>query len=151
MSWATDILSCINDNEKKALYSNNNIYIGKVLNVNPLEVEVNGQVIKKHIYINTAYQLLSDNTVNLVEQAFNKGLSIVGDVDGFENTPKFSTRTKTKIDKHIEVEFAQNSIQAEWYEFLKEFHKRHVLIEGDKVILLKNATDFYVMSKVVKV
>ncbi len=148
MSWATEILKTVDDGKSKI--SQNNIFIGKALNVSPLEVEVNGQIIRKHIYINTAYQVLSDNTTGLIEKVFNDSLNISGDVDGYEKSPKDS-KDKSTVDKKVDISFSENPIKAEWFEFLKEFHKKQVLIAGDRVILLKNETDFYVISKVVKI
>lgn len=126
------------------------IYVGEIINVNPLKVSVNGQIIEKHMYINASYQLLSDNTSSLIESAFNKGFNLKGDIDGIQRVPKTNVNSST-VDKYIDIDFAKNPINADWFDFLKEFHKRNVLIKGDKVILIKNETMFYIVSKVVSV
>ncbi len=149
-NWATDMVEALAPKNQKNSNNNNLIFIGEIVNVNPLKVSVNGQLIERHLYINSAYQLLSDNSTNLIERAFSDGFNLKGDIDGIQRVPKTNT-TNATVDKHIDYNFLGNPINADWFDFLKEFHKRFTLVKGDKVILIKNETMFYVVSKVVAV
>ncbi len=71
--WATDIVSTLgNDNDGKSkARSGSELYIAEITGVEPLVININGQSITKHLYINPAYHLV-------VSDKFDKKITISG-------------------------------------------------------------------------
>ncbi len=155
--WAVDLVEALQKKKGSATsnegISGRNSYeimIGRVVSADPLFIEINGQVIKKYLYLNPALTLLASNDSNKISDAFADALKIKGGVDGITRTPKSSSQT-SGVDQFIDVAYTGNPIiDVGWFDFLKEFHQRFVIKKGDTVIVLQVGVSFYILAKAVE-
>lgn len=145
MSWATDIAESMQGLQKPPS-DNSKMLIGEVVSVNPLQVKVNGQVISKHLYINSALQLDGDGTVNKISSDFKASLTTSGACTG-----NVVSSIGTFSVSNVNLKFTDNPLKSDMITFLEEFHKKYVLCNGDRVTLFQNDIAFYITSKVVAV
>lgn len=151
--WAVDIVEALgkksnpkyNDSGK-----NCELMIGKVVSANPFSLEINGQIIKKYLYINPAFTLLASNDDDKISEAFSDSLKLNGGMDGIIREPKGSSNTST-VDRYINVSYVENPIKnVGWFDFLREFHQKFVIKKGDTVIVIQVGVSFYILSKAVE-
>lgn len=105
----------------------NTLMIGKVVSTSPLTIELNGQIISKYIYINSALTILSED-LNGIQTAFKDPLNIDG--------------------KDISGDY---EVSSEWLDFLLEYHEKSVIQTDDIIVVMQNSTSFYILEKVVLV
>ena len=149
--WAVDMVESMKrKSEPKHEGAQNAVMVGRVVSTSPLQIEINGQVISKHLHINPALLVLADDNADKVQEAFDDTLKINGGLDGTERQPK--NGSSTTVDKHLDIIFTENPIvNVKWFDFLEEFHQKFVLKKSDEIVVVQSGISFYIISKVVAV
>lgn len=150
--WATQLITTLQQRvpaKANASGTEFEVLLGRIVTAKPLSIEINGQPIKKYLYINPAYTVLADDTTDKILEAFADTLKLAGGMDGIQRQPKNRADTSV-IDRYINVEYTVNPIvDVAWYDFLREFHQKFVLKKGDEVIVIHMGVSFFIVSKVV--